>query len=383
MYDVVRAFETNPQYNFYSNNVAQPPPGADVDAAVNGAAVTVLTNLFPLEASKYALAARFHADLLRHRGVRINSYRSGFNFGVNVAQNNLAGRTNDGSTVNPTVTLSGAPGDFDCNFVNNVASCPSATGWGDVTPFVIPSANVQSFVPTEGPSFPDFDQYETDYNEVLGRGTFFFDSLYGNVPKRTGTETFLAAFYAAEGAGTTGTGARFLQIAQDICCNERLPRFPTARLLALSSLAIADAAIVAYRTKYTYNAWRPQSGITEAGSTSYPTDLTTPFPNWEPFGTTPANPDYISVSAAYGGALEAVLRNIYSEDEHDFYVHSDQIPKVRALYSYFSDMSSDNAASGVFLGENFRTSSNDGLSTGVAIGEYVVANALTPITAPA
>src|SRR5208283_5467843 len=98
---------------------------------------------------------------------------------------------------------------------------------------------------------------------------------------------------------------------------------------ALANVALADAAIAAWYTKYTYNFWRPVAGIRESDPGTGPSGLGDGNPNtqgdvnWKPLGApmdngspngpnfTPGFPADTSGHATFGAAVFQILANFY------------------------------------------------------------------------
>ena len=110
-----------------------------------------------------------------------------------------------------------------------------------------------------------------------------------------------------------------------------------ARLLALVNVAMADAGIASWESKYYYQFWRPVTGIREADRGTGPTGRgdgnppTVGDPTFSPLGApasnlqgpnfTPPFPAYPSGHAVFGGALFQTLRNFYRHRRHRVHVH--------------------------------------------------------------
>ena len=100
--------------------------------------------------------------------------------------------------------------------------------------------------------------------------------------------------------GTYTPAGHWDNIAAQLARSQGLTLFESTRLLAQLNVAMADAAIVAWDAKYTFNQWRPYTAIREAlgddnGSTA-------PDPDWTPLIATPPFPDYLSGHSTYSGA---------------------------------------------------------------------------------
>jgi hypothetical protein len=146
-----------------------------------------------------------------------------------------------------------------------------------------------------------------------------------------------------------------------------------ARTLALLDVAMADAAIGCWDTKYTYNFWRPISAIRETADDGNP--ATTPDPTWTPLFATPAHPDYTSGHSCVSGAASAILAHEFGEHTR-FDVTSDLMIGVTRSFHSFTDALEEVKNARVFAGIHFRTACNDGANLGKAVAEYVLEHKL-------
>src|SRR6202011_5197949 len=81
------------------------------------------------------------------------------------------------------------------------------------------------------------------------------------------------------------------EIAQTASVAQNLTTAESARVFALLNFTFADGVIAFYDAKYTYNFWRPVTGIREAGADANPETLADP--NWLPaVGNTTPDPAY-------------------------------------------------------------------------------------------
>src|SRR5688572_33476182 len=78
-----------------------------------------------------------------------------------------------------------------------------------------------------------------------------------------------------------------------------------ARLFALVDMAIADAYIAGWDSKFHYNFWRPYTAIRNAANDG--NNATTGDATWEPAEPTPPVQDYPSTHSALGNAAATVL----------------------------------------------------------------------------
>ena len=175
-------------------------------------------------------------------------------------------------------------------------------GWGQVTPFVLPSSGL--FPPADPPALTSED-YARDYQEVQAIGAK--DSTV-----RTPTRRRLRA-------SGSGVPRRLESDRADHCGRLELDAWESARVLALVNLAMADGVIAGFDTKYQVNRWRPITAI-RAGDTDG-NEETVGDPTWENLLNTPAHPDYVSTHAVQGGAAAAVLRQVFGTKSGGLHRH--------------------------------------------------------------
>ena len=90
---------------------------------------------------------------------------------------------------------------------------------------------------------------------------------------------------------------------------DKKPTEPQAeRVMGLVNVAMDDAGVAAWDTKYAYWDPRPENGIQDSGID----------PNWKPYIDTPFFPSYISGHATYSGAASEVLSWLFPESAADF-----------------------------------------------------------------
>jgi hypothetical protein len=149
-----------------------------------------------------------------------------------------------------------------------------------------------------------------------------------------------------------------------------------ALLFAQLNVAMADAGIVAWDTKYTFNQQRPFNTIAQDRLSGATDD-----PEWRPLLDTPPFPDYISGHSTFGGAAASVLSDFFGQDI-SFEVASQELPGVTRTFTGSGDLNSfeeaalENANSRLYGGVHLNSSNLDGLAVGQEIGTYVANNFL-------
>jgi membrane-associated phospholipid phosphatase len=331
------------------------PAGASVQAAAAQAAYTTLVALFPNQ--KPAFDALLASSLDRFGDGRPET--DGIAWGRTVAEAILAFRANDGSGANPPYTPATEPGDWQPTLP---AFAPALLpGWGDVRPFGVD--RVANFLPG-GPADLSSQEWADEFNEVKQLG-----SKTSTV--RTDDQTAIALFWA-DGAGTFTPSGHWNAIAGQLAHEDGLSLLTTARLFAQLDIAEADAAIVCWEAKYTYNFWRPVTAIRVADTDG--NDLTEKDAAWEPLIVTPPFPDHTSGHSTFSGAASAILAAYFGADRA-FSTTSDNGTLTRSFTS-FAQAADEAGVSRIYGGIHYRSANDDGLACGREIAAHVLNNVL-------
>jgi hypothetical protein len=271
------------------------PPGASPEAAAIAAAHRTLVALRPFSAG-----APLNLDAARAAGLAAipdgPAKEAGIQAGEDAAAAMLLLRANDGWDAVVPYIPGNQPGDFRTP-PGTAAFLPH---WGQVTPFGLLEGSQFRLPP---PPALHTGRYANDYNEVklLGR----IDS-----PFRPQDRTDGARFYAATSpVAIWNAAARQASAAQGKTLSEN------TRIFALLAMAMGDAGIACWDTKYHYTFWRPQAAI-EAGHLDG-NPRTDPDPTWRPLISTPLHPSYASGHATTSGAARAVVERVFGTQDHD------------------------------------------------------------------
>jgi hypothetical protein len=356
---------------------------ASVEAAIALAAHDTLTALFPSQ--KAHLDAELVEDLSTLRDGRAKA--NGVTLGRAAAAGILARRADDGAQhPEPRVGIdyitNDAPGKWR---QDPISQNPLALGahWGDVTPFVLRSGD-QFRVPAP----PDLDsrEYTAAYNEVKALGG---DGIV-TPTVRTVDQTLAGIYWAYDGTPSLCAPPRlYNQITLHIAEQRRTGAIELARLLALVNVAMADAGIAIWESKYHYVFWRPVTGIRESDGNP----RTAPDPTYSPLGApasnlagpnfTPPFPAYPSGHAGFGGALFQILRDFYGTDRIPFTFVSDEFngetldnegnarPLVPRSFSSLSEAEEENGQSRIYLGIHWVFDKTEGIAQGRRVADYV------------
>jgi hypothetical protein len=232
-------------------------------------------------------------------------------------------------------------------------------GWGLVTPFGLQEA---SQFRGQAPPALFTGKYANDYNEVKLLGKI--DSAF-----RPQDRTDVARFYAATSpVQAWNSAARQVGLAQGTTLSEN------ARIYALLAMAIGDASIAAYDTKYHYNLWRPLTAIQGGDMDGNP--KTEADPTWFPLISTPAFPAYASAHATLSGSARAVLERIFGVPGHVITLTNSALPGIVLDYTTFSQVCDDIDDARIYGGIHFRFDQEAGALQGRMVGTYIVTHYL-------
>ncbi|MEJ7639940.1 MAG: vanadium-dependent haloperoxidase, partial [Singulisphaera sp.] len=274
---------------------------------------------------------------------------------------------------------------------------PVTPAWGNVRAFTLTDGQVRSFragvlgetrpVPDVTlASFLDSQRYTTAFDEVKRVGRWDAEQR----GDRTADQTAIARFWSYD--DNLGSTVRlYNQNVRDVVAGRPNTPQQNAPAVALVNLAMADAGIVTWGTKYqperdyaTNNFWRPVAGIRRAGTDDNP--LTAPDADWLPLGrrvvpnATPPHPSYTSGHASFGTATFEILRQFYGPDDVAFTLRSEE-PGGGGTRSYssFREAQLENGVSRIYLGVHWGFDSVDGDLEGTGVADYVYRNYLTQL----
>jgi hypothetical protein len=336
--------------------VIDAPEWASPDAAAIAAAHLTLATLRPdrapaLDAFRAASLAAIPDGPEKEAGIIV---------GEDAALAMLMLRANDGWNAVVPYTPGTDPGDWQ---PTPPASAPaSQPGWGQVTPFGLDEGSQFRLPP---PPALHTGLYANDYNEVMLVGRV-------NSSARPQDRTDVARFFAMTSpVGAWNPAARQVSAAQGLTLSEN------ARLFALLGMAIADASIASYDTKYYYNFWRPQTAIRNGDIDD--NSHTTRDPEWLPLITTPAFPSYASGHATLSGAARAVLERELGKDGHAIILTNPALPNVILNYTAWDEITDDIDDARVYGGIHFRFEQEAGAHQGRQVGRYILRNYLRSV----
>jgi hypothetical protein len=329
------------------------------DGAAIGAAHRALVRLFSTQSALLAtLDAARTASLAAHG---LSETDPAVVFGETVAEEIVAARLNDGAAQAQfpyTAPGAGEPGVW----VAVGAAAPATPGWKDVTPWVL--QDLSRFAP-DGPPSLHTRRWARDYNEVKEIGSLTSAS-------RSEEQTKIAHFWLASPTAIWNPVARQMIEAHG------LDSSAAARAFALFYLAPADASIVCWDAKYTFNFWRPITAIRNGDTDG--NVRTEGDSAWTPLLTTPQHPEYLSGHSTNSAAMAAVLAFLFGDKPGVPIVATSSTAPAGFTREWerFSDGVDEVIEARIYGGIHYRTSDEDGAAAGRKVARSVVLHSLRP-----
>ncbi len=339
------------------------PTGANMDAAVAGAAHAVLKALWGGTNPRMIEIAYDKALSAIPDG---QAKTAGIAWGEKVADAILAKRADSG--YNKPI-----PGNYSSNEVGKWRETPPTFRpallpyWGKVTPFVMTS---QSQFRAPPPESLGSKEYAEELAFVANHGA-------RDGADRTDYQTLCTPFWSDD-LGTSTPPGHWNMIAQDIARRKSYSEADCARLFALLNLAEADAAIACWEAKYYYNVWRPETALREMDAKTNPDVVN--HPDFIPNMVAPPFPTYTSGHSTFSSAGARSIALFIGTDEIDFSVTSDGLPGVVHKFSRLSDAQKEAGMSRVWGGIHTMSDNLEAQKVGVKVADWTFAHALQPIS---
>ena len=352
IFDAVNAIDG--RYAAYAADI-KAPAATSKEAAAASAGHGVLVRLFPEQQA--ALDASLAASLAQI--VNGEGKKQGVLVGRVVAARVYEIRKTDGAAGKADYAFGSGPGVYQRTPPMNAQ--PVLSHWGRVKPFVLGSAG--QFSPPGPPAYGSA-KFVKDFDEVKALGAR--DSR-----TRTNEQTAIALFWAGSEIPPLNT------IARSMSAEKGLAIADNARLLAYLNMAIADSLIAGFEAKYKFTAWRPITAIHGAASATDP--RLAPDPHWQPLMVTPPHPEYPSAHCLATGAAIQVLSGFFGTDRVQVSLVQPPLGFLRQ-YESLRAVAEEMENARVWGGIHFRSADEDGTRLGRQVGQYVLDQALRPVS---
>ena len=286
MVHVAMSDAINTVQNRYSRVVAMLPaaPNASAEAAAATAARQILTQIYPEQKAKteetYAASLKAIADgTAKTEGIKL---------GMEVAAAVQTDRANDGTNVPDTYRPHTAPGAY-------VPTTPPLwEQYARAKPWVLKSAD--QFRPGPPPALSSAE-WAREYSEVKSLGGT-------KSTARTAEQSEAVKFW-----GNVNFGPAWQAAARELATKNEMSLADCARLFALLNMGLANAYILNWDAKYTYNFWRPVTAIRNGDQDG--NDATERDAAWTSFNPTPMHPEYPSQATYNAVTAVAVLESVF------------------------------------------------------------------------
>jgi hypothetical protein len=220
--------------------------------------------------------------------------------------------------------------------------------WGSHRPFV--TDDTTSVIPGPPPSF------STDVNSPFYAYAF---QVYYQVNNNTADQVTIAQYWA-DGGGTITPPGHSIAMLRNILRHENSNLETAAIAYAKMGIALSDAFLACWKTKYIYNCLRPVTYI-QANIDA----------NWVSLIGTPPFPEYSSGHSSQSGAMSEILESIFGTS-YAFVdsTHGTNFGGPRSFLS-FDEAAEEAAVSRLYGGIHYEFGNNTGLAMGRQIGENI------------
>ena len=216
----------------------------------------------------------------------------------------------------------------------------------------------RTFASASGAACPPGDPtpYDTD-----PASAFFADALevYEAVNQLTDEQHAIALFWSDDPGATVTPPGHSVSILTQTLRRRGASLAEAAIAYAKVGMAVADAFICCWHTKYRVNLLRP---------VTYIRSLIDPV--WSSLLTTPPFPEYTSGHSVQSGAAATVLTDLFGEVAFTDHTHDDRGLPSRSFRSFW-DAADEAAISRLYGGIHFRPAIELGLEQGRCVGEHV------------
>jgi membrane-associated phospholipid phosphatase len=228
---------------------------------------------------------------------------------------------------------------------------PLLPGWGGNRPFAMPEGTTCALPPPPAYSEAEGSDFHREALEVREAGRAL--DAEGRA---------IARFWADDPMLSPTPPGHWIAIAGQVFGREEAGLATRAEVLARLGIALADAFIACWETKYRHDLLRPVTYIRRVID-----------PDWEPYLTTPPFPEYPSGHSTQSAAAAAVLTAAFGEGyAFEDATHVEDGLPARGFAS-FRAAAEEAASSRLLGGIHFRSAIERGLEQGACVGAHAVA----------
>lgn len=319
----------------------------------NRALALVLTELFPAGAAD--IANLEDGYLLQFRDeVDEEVMERSIDYGDRLAEGIIAWAANDGFASVASCNGAFQPPTVNGPWVGNGAGVQPC--WGLLRTFVVMDA-LECTASTPPP-------FSSATNSEFYAHSLLVYNLTGDDGAHLTADQAAIAHYWGDGPGVTGTPpGHWIAIVGVVASDERLTLDDAAEAYARVGLAVADAFITCWETKYSTYLLRPNTYI-----------QTYIDPDWTPLLPTPNFPTYTSGHSTQSGAAAIVLTSMFGPLAFLDTTHTEQNPELgfsdRSFRS-FLEAADEAATSRLYGGIHYVFDSEEGLDQGYCVGSII------------
>jgi len=355
MVHVAMSDAINTVQNRYTRVIATLPaaPGASVEAAAATAAWHILTQIYPKEKAKVEEAYQTSLKAIPEGPAK----SEGITLGMEVAKAVQADRATDGTSAPDTYRPHTTPGAYV------PTTLPLWEQYARAKPWVLKSAD--QFRPGPPPALSSAE-WARDYNEVKSLGG---TKSTARTPEQTEAVTFWE---------NVNFGPAWQAAARELSTNKEMPLAECARLFALLNMSLANAYIVNWDAKYTYNFWRPITAIRNGDQDG--NDATERDAGWTSFNPTPMHPEYPSQATINATIASAVLEAVFGPVKAIPFTATDvRDAKRTRQFASLADMAEEQKNVRVWGGVHYRFAIRASEEVGPKVAAYMIESTLKPV----
>jgi len=166
--------------------------------------------------------------------------------------------------------------------------------------------------------------------------------------------------------------ARWISIANQVIKEKKSNLETTVFLHAKLGMAMCDAGIAVWNTKYVYNVERPVSYIRRLIDPNWSTALNNRVSGFN--GVTPSFPSYPADHSGFSAAAVGVFKSVFGTEmhlidkSHEFRIEFNGTPRE---FKSFDEMANENSLSRMYLGVHFKMDIDEGSRLGNIAAEKV------------